>query len=107
MSGRTILVGTDRCTGKTVKAIKLANAFGATLIEPDKNQMHHAESMAQRMRVAVDVRTFDEFATSSGRGATTNVVIDGADTILERLLAVNVAAMTVNATTLEGGPDGS
>ena len=100
MSARTVLIGTDRCTGKTTKAIKLAMAFNATLVEPDKAQAVNALSMAGRNAPNLKVVSFEEFVRTNNDDFSP-IVIDGADAILSKLLNRDIAAMTVDATMLE------
>lgn len=101
MGARTVLIGTDRCTGKTTKAIKLAMAFNATLVEPDKAQAMNALKMAGRTAPHLKVVSFEEFVKAKN-GDSGPIVIDGADAILGNLLNRSIAAMTVDATMLEG-----
>lgn len=104
MSGRTLLLGAGRQTGRTTRAIRLASAFGATLVVPDANRVQFIEQMARRMNVTVNVRTWDEVVARPP--TLTGVIIDDADSILERMLGCNLSAITVNAAPMEGGPDG-
>ena len=101
MSRDTLLIGTERCTGRTTRAIQIASAFGATIVTPNEHMARHVMERAQQLGRNVDVISAIRLAEDAGFRVSDRIVIDDADTILSNILHHPIAAMTICGTYLK------
>ena len=96
-----MLIGTERCTGRTTRAIQIASAFGATIVTPDERMARHVMERAQQLGRNVDVVSAARLIGDAGLKISDRIVVDDADTILSNLLHHPIAAMTIGGTYLK------
>lgn len=100
MSRNTLLIGTERATGRTTRAIQMAAAFNATIVTPNERMARSVLQRAREIGREVDVVS----ASAVMRGSDiirSSVIVDDADTILADVLHHPIAAMTICGTYLK------
>ena len=101
MSQNTLLIGTERCTGRTTRAIQIAAAFGSTIVTPNERMARYVMERASQIGRNVDVVSAARLIGGAELKTSDRIVVDDADTILSNLLHHPIAAMTIGGTYLK------
>lgn len=101
MSRDTLLIGTERCTGRTTRAIQIASAFGATIVTPNERMARYVMERAGQIGRNVDAVSVARLVADAGFKVSDRIIVDDADTILSNLLHHPIAAMTICGTYLK------
>lgn len=96
-----MLIGTERCTGRTTRAIQIAAAFDSTIVAPNERMARYVMERAGQIGRNVDVVSAARLIGDAGLKISDRIVVDDADTILSNLLHHPIAAMTIGGTYLK------
>ena len=95
------MIGTERHTGRTTRAIQIAAAFGATIVALDERMARATIERAKQIGRDVDVVSAARLVGDAGLKVSDRIIVDDADTLLCHLLHHPIAAMTICGTYLK------